>query len=274
VPLILPAEPPDLSCRRQSEHQLTFQDVKTLSSLFYCSWLIVVLGCGGSSGAAPSSQSAPGSESSAAPQGASGADSGNANLSKHREEFMTKCTSAFQGAPDYCQCSWDLLLRVFDEKALASDAPDPAKLAEYKQKLPAACGGKVPEPVAHEKFMEGCGKEGELHAYCECSWTELRKTLSVGDLVLPESANSPRVVAATKGLAKSCGDKLPEKIARDAFLQGCNGERPGTEKFCECAWKQVRAVSSAAEIFAGSADLAQAQPKIKEKCGKLLPEKS
>ena len=186
---------------------------------------------------------------------------------------MATCEKGMRGAPDYCQCSWDLLLRVFTEKELTANEPDPAKLAAYKDKLAPTCGGKIPEPVAREKFMEGCAKAKEVGPYCECAWTELRKTLSVGDLVLPESANSGRVVAATKTLAKSCGGKLPEKVARDAFLQGCNGEKPGTEKFCECAWKQVRAISTPAEIFAGSADVDAAKPKIRAECGKLLPDK-
>ena len=187
---------------------------------------------------------------------------------------MSSCAKGIPGAPDYCQCSWDLLLRVFSEKELTAKEADPAKMASYKEKLAPTCGGKIPEPTAREKFVEECGaKTSELGPYCECAWTELRKTLSVGDLVLPESANSERVVAATKTLPKSCGAKLPEKVARAAFLEGCNGEKPGIEKFCECAWKQLRAMSSPAEIFAGTADVAGAKPKIQAQCGKLLPQK-
>jgi hypothetical protein len=246
--------------------------VKTLSSFALCTSLFVSA-CGGSTGASPSSPGAPSSESAGTTEGAAGKDSGDATLAQHREAFMAPCGKAFPTAPDYCQCSWDLLLSIFGEKELAADKPDPAKLAEYKQKLPATCGGKIPEQVAHDKFMEGCGKTSELSPYCECSWTELRKTLSVGDFVLPESANSPRVVAATKTLSKSCGSKLPEKVAREAFLQGCNAERAGAEKFCDCAWKQLRSMSSPAEIFTGSADVAAAKPKIRTECGKLHPDK-
>jgi len=188
---------------------------------------------------------------------------------------MGSCAKGMSGAPDYCQCSWDLLLSIFSEKELTAKEPDPAKMASYKEKLPPTCGGKIPEPAAREKFVEGCGaKNSELGPYCECAWTELRKTLSVGDLVLHESANSERLIAATKTLPKSCGAKLPEKVARAAFLEGCNGERAGTEQFCECAWKQLGATSSAAEIFAGTADVAGAKPKIQAECGKLLPQKS
>lgn len=188
---------------------------------------------------------------------------------------MTSCEKGLPGAPDYCQCSWDLLLSVFSEKELTAKEPDAAKMASYKEKVASTCSGKIPEPVAREKFMEGCGaKASEIGPYCECAWTELRKTLSVGDLVLPGSAQSERVVAATKTLPKSCGAKLPEKVARAAFLQGCNGEQPGSEKFCECAWKQLRATSSAAELFAGTTDVAAAKPKIRAQCGKLLPDKS
>jgi hypothetical protein len=161
---------------------------------------------------------------------------------------------------------------MFSDEEMAADEPDPQKLAQYKQKLGPTCGGKIPESMAHDNFVVGCTSKGkELGAYCECAWTELRKTLTVADFAIPETLKSPRMQTATKGMIKVCSAKLPESVGHDAFIRGCTGEAPGSEAFCECAWKQLRAAHSSAEIFAGVVDMEAARPKIKGACGKLHP---
>jgi hypothetical protein len=239
----------------------------TLTRLVLLLVAVVVASCGGSQQTANADPT-----DKAQSSGDAGTGAEDPALAGHREKFMSACTSELPGAADFCQCSWDVFRSMFSDEEMAADQPDPAKLAQYKQKLGPTCGSKIPESMAHDNFIVGCtGKGKELGAYCECAWTELRKTLAVADFAIAETLKSPRMQTATKDMVKVCSAKLPESVGHDAFVKGCAAEAPDAGAFCECAWKQLRAAHSSAEIFAGVADLDAARPKIKTACGKLHP---
>jgi hypothetical protein len=240
--------------------------------------IVAAVSCGGAPAGGGGGSDAP-SASSAEPahaqtgSGSAGEDRA-AALARHREEFMAACAKDLPNAPDFCQCSWDVFGTLFSEEEMAS-SPDPKKLAEFKRKLGPACGGKVPETLVREQFVEGCTRKGkDLSPYCTCAWTELRKTLSVADFAIQESAGGARVQSATRAMAKACSSKLPERVGREGFVTSCSAGHPEAGPFCECAWKQLRKSHSATEIFAGVADLEAMQPKIKAACGKLHPSQS
>lgn len=227
---------------------------------------LAIASCGGASQNSAQSEPAESSQATAAKPESDPA------LAQHRERFMSACTAELPGASDFCDCSWDVFRSMFSNEEMAGDEPDPQKLGQYKAKLGPACGGKIPESMAHDNFIVGCTSKGkELGGYCECAWTELRKTLSVADFAIPETLQSPRMQTATKSMLKSCSAKLPESVGHDAFVKGCTGERNDAAPFCECAWKQMRVTYSSAEIFAGVADVEAEKPKIKTACGKLHP---
>jgi hypothetical protein len=233
--------------------------------------IVAAISCGGAPAGGggsedPSARSAAPANDPASPAGDDGAA-----LARHREEFMAACSKDLPNAPDFCQCSWDVFGTLFSEGEMAS-SPDPKKLAEFKRKVGPACGGKIPESLVREQFVEGCTRKGsDLSPYCDCAWVELRKTLSVADFAIQESAGGARVQNATRAMAKACSTKLPERVGREGFVKSCSAEHAAAGPFCECAWKQLRKSYSASEIVAGVADLEAMQPKIKASCGKLHP---
>jgi hypothetical protein len=232
--------------------------------------------CGGSpgGGAGPEPAAATSAPRKNAERAPAAGDDGGAALAAHREEFMAACSRDLPNAPDFCQCSWDVFGSLFSEEEMKT-TPEPGKLAEFKRKLGPACGGKIPESLVHDQFVEGCtAKAPDLAGYCQCAWKELRKTLAPADFAIQESAAGPRVQNATRAMAKACSTKLPERIGREGFVKSCSADRADAVPFCQCAWKQMRKSYSATEIFAGVADLEATQPKIKAACGKLHPSQS
>jgi hypothetical protein len=108
--------------------------------------------------------------------------------------------------------------------------------------------------------------------YCECTFAEFRKSMSVADLADPATAKTERFAAARKGAAKVCGTKLPEQVVHDGFVAGCAKEEK-LKPFCECAWKVVRKEKSAAEVEAGLVDMDAMRPNLEKGCNKLRPAK-
>jgi hypothetical protein len=192
-------------------------------------------------------------------------------LGQLREEFMTKCGESMP-TPDYCQCSWDVMAKMYTVEEMNSENVEPAKMQAYKGQAIATCAGKLPEGAIKTKFSNSCaGDRKKLVPYCDCAWTELRKQLSVGDLANDDTATTPRFVAAKKAMTKVCGGKMPEDVPRDDFYRGCSKDDPQRRPFCECVWKTMRATLSPAQIVGASPeDLEPFKPKIATACAPLV----
>lgn len=188
-----------------------------------------------------------------------------------RRDFVGACNKRAPGAPDYCECSWEQALKIFSPAELNAPEADKGKLLQLKDLVQATCRAKVPEENVKASFVRACvGEAPGLADYCDCNWGVLRRTLSTAELADEATTKDPRFTAATKETAKTCGAKMPEVIAREAFLKGCAAEK-AMEPFCGCAWKSLRTAGSAAEILGGVVDIEAQRPKFQKACGKLRP---
>src|SRR5262245_19279892 len=169
------------------------------------------------------------------PAGEAREDSGNKrSLAEHRRAFMEGCSRRMPGAADYCECGWQQMTEIFSEAELNSaSAPDESKLEALRDRTAARCLGKLPESRVRGDFMKDCtGGDAKLDAYCDCGWTELRKSLSVTDIADRRKMESRRGAEARKAMASKCGAKVPEQLVRDEFMRGCLKVDTGAETFC------------------------------------------
>jgi len=191
----------------------------------------------------------------------------------HHREFMSGCAKKAQNSPDYCECAWGEFRKAFtDEEMTAGDMPA-AKLEKVKSQVVGACSSKIPEEVVKEGFSKDCaGKNPDMKTYCDCTYTEFRKHFSAAELRDEATATSDRFVAARGPVTKACANKMPESVSREAFMKGCVKE-PSSDKFCGCAWKELRKQASPAEIESGTFDQKTVFAQVDKSCGKLRPAK-
>jgi hypothetical protein len=189
----------------------------------------------------------------------------------HHREFMGGCAKRAVNSPDYCECAWGELRKTFSDDELNAGELPPAKLERLKGQVTGACASKIPEEVVKTSFQAGCvGKNAEMKSYCECTWTEFRKRFSALELGDEATVQSERFVAARAPVVKVCGGKMPESVSKEAFLKGC-AKDPSADKFCACAWKELRKVASPAEIETASFDQKAIFAKVDKGCGSLRP---
>ena len=191
----------------------------------------------------------------------------------HHREFMSGCAKKAQNSPDYCECAWGEFRKAFtDEEMTAGDMPA-AKLEKVKSQVVGACSSKIPEEVVKEGFSKGCvGKNPDMKTYCDCTYAEFRKHFSAAELGDEATVASDRFVAARGPVVKACGNKMPESVSREAFMKGCVKD-PSSDKFCGCAWKELRKQASPAEIESGTFDQKTVFAQVDKSCGKLRPAK-
>ena len=186
---------------------------------------------------------------------------------------MGGCAKKAVNSPDYCECAWGEFRKAFtDEEMNAGDMPA-AKLEKVKGQVAGACASKIPEEVVKDGFSKGCiGKNPDMKTYCDCTYTEFRKRFSAAELGDEATVSSDRFVAARGPVVKACGNKMPESVSREAFMKGCVKD-PSSDKFCGCAWKELRKQASPAEIEAGTFDQKTVFAQVEKSCGKLRPPK-
>ena len=191
----------------------------------------------------------------------------------HHREFMGGCAKKAVNSPDYCECAWGEFRKAFtDEEMNAGDMPAP-KLEKLKTQVVSACASKIPEDVIKDGFSKGCiGKNPDMKTYCDCTYTEFRKRFSAAELGDEGTVSSDRFVAARGPVVKACGNKMPESVSKEAFMKGC-AKDPSTDKFCGCAWKELRKQASPAEIESGTFDQKTVFAQVEKSCGKLRPAK-
>jgi hypothetical protein len=212
----------------------------------------------------------------AAPTAAPPADAGGAapkrTVDDLRPDFMARCEKNMPDAPEYCACAWTQMAQLFTAEELErkeSDAANVAKFEIVKAHVSQSCGRSMPEARIRASFVKICagGNPGK-GPFCECTWTELRKTFEPGDMADPEFAKTPRFRAVAAGAVPVCVDKMPEDVVRAGFMQGCQSGREELETFCSCAWGAIRTERSAADVGAQRVDISAMRPKIDKACGK------
>jgi len=217
-------------------------------------WLVGA--CGGASQPAATAESPatpPGSAASE-PQVRSEPDSPKPSIESQREPFIQSCMEKAH-MPDYCACSFDQFREVFKDADLTKPVePDDPRVKSLRERTVAQCASKVTEDQVKANFLQGCEDGDKRKAkYCTCAWPQLRKELSLADIMLHEE--TPRWVEAKKAIRVNCKGKLPVAVAQSDFMSGCTKDHPEREKMCTCLWKKVKAKFSIEEIIDGSIDV-------------------
>lgn len=192
-------------------------------------------------------------------------------IEQQKRAFLDGCGKKTGNAPEYCQCAWDEFAKMFTEEEMkATDVP-PEKLAEYKKALLTSCTAKIPEETIKAGYNKGCmSGRPDFGAYCECSYAELRKTFEPAELADEETIKSRRFNDAKNAAVKACAEHVPESAVRQSFMKGCVKE-PALNKFCTCAWTELRKQVTPAELEAGAYEENVVFPKVEKVCGKHRP---
>jgi hypothetical protein len=191
----------------------------------------------------------------------------------HKREFMAGCAKKAVNSPDYCECAWGELRKAFTDEEMAIGDLPPPKLEKLKGQVLGACSSKIPEDNIHAEFAKACiGPKPELKLYCDCTWTEFRKRFSAAELNDEATVSGDRFTSARLPVVKACGNKMPEGVSKEAFMKGCMKD-PSVDKFCGCAWKELRKQASPAEIESGTFDQKTIFAQVDRTCGKLRPPK-
>jgi hypothetical protein len=221
---------------------------------FVCSFVIVVclVACGGAVPSGATSATATGASTGS---GTGDAPDAKVSFESLRETFMTHCLAKMT-APDYCACAFDQFREVFKGTDMSSTPPDgDPRLQAVREKTRESCASKLTEEVVKPNFFKECtGGESTKDKYCQCSWTTLRKTLALADL-MGDDTTSPRYKAAQKSLTVTCKGLYPQDLAKTEFMSGCTGGNAKKNKTCDCLWGKLRAKYSLEEVVAGLADL-------------------
>jgi hypothetical protein len=186
---------------------------------------------------------------------------------------------ACKKSPDldaFCACGWEVFSKNITHEQMRTGVAR-EKLADVTTITTNMCADKLPEPVVQQNFIEACiAEESGARPYCECFWSELRKSFSASDLAKPEVAHSEHFVTSARTIAKStCGPKLPEEAVRTPFISGCTKGNGNLEKFCTCGWREIRAVMTPAEIrMQGSETTPEfkvGMDRVAKKCARFRP---
>ena len=191
----------------------------------------------------------------------------------HHREFMAGCAKKAVNSPDYCECAWGEFRKAFTDDEMANGDLPPPKLEKVKGQVLGACASKIPEENVRSDFARACiGPKPELKPYCDCTWAEFRKRFSAAELNDEATVSSERFLSARLPVVKACGNKMPEAVSKEAFMKGCMKD-PSVDKFCGCAWKELRKQASPAEIESGTFDQKTIFAQVDRTCGKLRPPK-
>jgi hypothetical protein len=214
-------------------------------------------------------QSSPGGDAGAS--ASAGGGGGGDRLAENQKAFMQGCARGGEGTGPFCECAWNEMRAFVGDAKMSTEGPSEKDLVDSHPRVMSACKSKMPEPAVKQGFMQGCvGDRQEMNAYCECSWTEFRKQFSPGDLGDETIIRSDKFNAARVAVTKACGSKISEKVVKDGFLKACTRD-PSLEKFCGCAWTELKKTASPAEIEAGLVDKDKITATLDKQCGKLKP---
>lgn len=191
---------------------------------------------------------------------------------EHKRQFMTGCANKAANSPDYCECAWGEFKKIFTDEEMGQTGDLPkAKLEKVKESVEAACASKIPEELVKQGYDKACvGDQKDMQPYCDCTWAEFRKRFSAAELRDEETVKGDRFAATRGPVIKACASKMSENAAKSLFMKGCNKD-PKLEKFCTCAWKEVRKIATPAEIAADQVAEAKMRGVVDKGCAKLRP---
>jgi hypothetical protein len=193
------------------------------------------------------------------------------NLATNKKAFLEGCGKGGEGTGPFCECAWGEMLAAVGEARMGGEGPTEKDLIDSHPRVMAACKAKMPEDAVKLGFMTGCvGERKEMQPYCDCSWDEFRKEFSPGDLGDEAIIKGDKFNAARMKVTKTCGAKIPEKVVKDGFLKACVRD-PKLEKFCGCAWDELKKMASPAEIEAGLVDQQKMNTNLEKSCAKHKP---
>jgi hypothetical protein len=217
-------------------------------------WLFVVAatGCG-----SPAKPPAAKPNTATAANKTTAAQVAKPSMESQRGAFIEGCMDKVQGN-EYCDCGFAQFAEIFKDADLSKEIPeDDPRMGQLAVQMKEACSDKFPEPKAKEQFLKGCAeKQSNKDTYCNCAWTELRKTLSVGDILTFQPGNT-KFMDAKKGIPRACKGKYPAELALSDFLNACKKDGQKTEKQCQCLWKKVTKKFSIEELVVGTGDVSK-----------------
>ncbi len=158
------------------------------------------------------------------------------------------------------------LLSVLGCGGSSPSAPPPAKPEQQPK--------KTDVEQAHKEFGEACGKQTKgAGEYCECAWGQLKKILG-DDLA---GKDDPKLAAQVRdAVADECRAKAPESMIKDGYVEGCTGQRPEMEDYCNCTWTEFRKRYSVADMndenVVKGDQFAGARKQVVKTCGAKMPE--
>ena len=193
-------------------------------------------------------------------------------LGQLREEFMSKCVEGTP-APDYCQCSWDVMAKQYTLDELNSETVDQAKMRAFedgRRSRPAPASS--PRPRSRRSFRAAASAITRR----SCLTATVRGPSSGSS---SRSATSPTTTPRARHASswprrrwsRSAARGCLEDALREEFFHGCTKDEPQRRPFCDCVWKTMRAALSPAQIASASADdLEPFKPKITTACAPLV----
>lgn len=243
--------------------------------LFSCAAaLVLVAACG--PGPTPETPK-PGEGGGASPQSSgepapASAPPESGRLAENKKAFMDGCQKGGPGTEGFCECAWNEIRAVVGDAKMGTEGPTDKDLIDSHPRVMAACKAKMPEAAVKQGFVQGCvGDRQEMTPYCECSWDEFRKDFSAGDLGDESVIQSPKFASSRIAVTKACGSKISEKVVKEGFMKACARD-PQLEKFCGCAWGELKKMASPAEIEAGLIEKDKLTSTLEKQCGKLKPQ--
>lgn len=233
---------------------------------FGCMLGLMAVACGGST---PAPQTAPPVGQGTVPEEGAGQTMA-ARVEEQHRTFVEGCSSKAAASGDYCECAWGETRKgLTDEEIVSGQRPDTSKLEKVRAGISSTCASKLPEEAVKQGFAAGCsGDRPDMQAYCDCSWTEYRKAFSPAELASDDVVRNERFLAARKSVVQACAAQMPESVAKEDFMNGCNRDAKAAA-FCDCAWTELRKIANAGEIEAGTFDKATYAAKTDKACGKL-----
>lgn len=124
-----------------------------------------------------------------------------------KKSFVADCSKDDPATSAYCGCAFDVARATYGD---ATCVPSTEDLQKIHVKVAGSCSQHFPPEVIEKAFMAGCTKkQPEMQQYCACSWTELAKKMSAGDLVVERAKQSEKYQAAVRASANACTKLRP-----------------------------------------------------------------
>jgi len=174
---------------------------------------LLVLSCGGGGSSEPPPKTTPTSTTASDAGAGASTASGGDDLMASKKAFVADCSKEEPTTDAYCGCAWDVARTAYGDDALRpKGTPSPDDLSKIHVKVASQCASLYPADVIEKMFMSGCTKKNsEMQQYCACSWAELAKKMSPGELVVERVKGTEKYQTALRASANVCGKLRPAR---------------------------------------------------------------